>query len=196
MVPTISYMAYANEHLANNAGGAELLVYRVPIMQQQNMFLSEHREYGGSIYDTHTDGSGLCLSSRLRPILSIRPKYDHFLAQAPWQYPADLHMIYWLEKMGYEYDVITDEDVTYDGLARLENYNVVISGSHPEHNSGPQLDALHNYMQRGGRFMYMGADGWYWVHSYHPAYDGIGRGVVTEDAPLRIRYSNLARRSR
>jgi N,N-dimethylformamidase len=180
MVPTISYMAYANEHLANNAGGAELLVYRVPIMQQQNMFLSEHREYGGSIYDTHTDGSGLCLSSRLRPILSIRPKYDHFLAQAPWQYPADLHMIYWLEKMGYAYDVITDEDVSYDGLARLENYNVVISGSHPEHNSGPQLDALHNYMQRGGRFMYMGADGWYWVHSYHPAYDGLGRGIVTE----------------
>ena len=180
MMPTISYMAYANEHLANNAGGAELLVYRVPIMQQQNMFLSEHREYGGSIYDTHTDGSGICLSSRLRPILSIRPKYDHFLSQAPWQYPADLHLIYWLETMGYKYDVITDEDVTYDGVARLEGYNVVITGSHPEHNSGTQLDALHNYTQRGGRLMYMGADGWYWVHSYHPAYDGRGRGIVTE----------------
>ncbi len=180
MVPTISYMAYANEHLANNAGGAELLVYRVPIMQDQNMFLSEHREYGGSIYDTHTDGSGLCLSSRLRPILSIRPKYDHFLMQAPWQYPADLHMIYWLEEMGYEYDCITDEDVTYDGLARLENYNVVITGSHPEHNTGTQLDALHNYTQQGGRLMYMGADAWYWIHSYHPAYDDLGRGIVTE----------------
>ncbi len=180
MVPTISYMAYANEHLANNAGGAELLVYRVPIMQDQNMFLSEHREYGGSIYDTHTDGSGLCLSSRLRPILSIRPKYDHFLMQAPWQYPADLHMIYWLEQMGYDYDVITDEDVTYDGLARLEQYNVVITGSHPEHNTGSQLDALHNYTQRGGRLMYMGADAWYWIHSYHPAYEHLGRGVITE----------------
>ncbi len=180
MMPTISYMAYANEHLANNAGGAELLVYRVPIMQHQNMFLSEHREYGGSIYDTHTDGSGLCLSSRLRPILSIRPKYDHFLTQAPWQYPADLHLIYWLEKKGYKYDVITDEDVNYDGLERLKGYNVVISGSHPEHNSGPQLDALHNYTQQGGRLMYMGADGWYWVHSFHPAYDHLGRGVVTE----------------
>ena len=180
MVPTISYMAYANEHVACNAGGAELFVYRVPIMQHQNMFLAEHREYGGSIYDTHTDGSGICLSSRLRPILSIRPKYDHFLAQAPWQYPADLHLIYWLETMGYEYDVITDEDVTYDGLARLENYNVIITGSHPEHNSGTQLDALHNYTQRGGRLMYMGADAWYWVHSYHPAYDDLGRGVVTE----------------
>ena len=180
MVPTISYMAYANEHVACNAGGAELFVYRVPIMQQQNMFLAEHREYGGSIYDTHTDGSGICLSSRLRPILSIRPKYDHFLAQAPWQYPADLHLICWLEQMGYEYDVFTDEDVTYDGLARLENYNVIITGSHPEHNSGTQLDALHNYTQRGGRLMYMGADAWYWVHSFHPAYDGLGRGIVTE----------------
>jgi len=180
MVPTISYMAYANEHLANNAGGAELLVYRVPIMQDQNMFLSEHREYGGSIYDTHTDGSGLCLSSRLRPILSIRPKYDHFLMQAPWQYPADLHLICWLETMGYEYDVITDEDVSYDGLARLENYNVIITGSHPEHNTGTQLDALHNYTQQGGRLMYMGADAWYWVHSYHPSYENLGRGVITE----------------
>ena len=162
------------------AAAAELLVYRVPIMQHQNMFLSEHREYGGSIYDTHTDGSGLCLSSRLRPILSIRPKYDHFLMQAPWQYPADLHLIYWLETMGYKYDVITDEDVNYDGLARLKGYNVVITGSHPEHNSGPQLDALHDYTQQGGRLMYMGADGWYWVHSYHPAYEHLGRGVVTE----------------
>lgn len=180
MVPTISYMAYANEHLANNAGGAELLVYRVPIMQDQNMFLSEHREYGGSIYDTHTDGSGICLSSRLRPILSIRPKYDHFLMQAPWQYPADLHLICWLETMGYKYDCITDEDVTYDGLARLEQYNVIITGSHPEHNTGPQLDALHNYTQRGGRLMYMGADAWYWVHSFLPAYDHLGRGIVTE----------------
>lgn len=180
MVPTISYMAYANEHVACNAGGAELFVYRVPIMQEQNMFLSEHREYGGSIYDTHTDGTGISISSRLRPILSIRPKYDHFLAQAPWQYPADLHLIYWLETMGYDYDVFTDEDITYDGLARIENYNVIITGSHPEHNSGAQLDALHNYTQRGGRLMYMGADAWYWVHSYHPGYAEKGRGIVTE----------------
>ena len=70
--------------------------------------------------------------------------------QAPWQYPADLHLIYWLEANGYNYDVITDEDVNYDGVARLKGYNVVITGSHPEHNSGPQLDALHNYTQQGG----------------------------------------------
>lgn len=177
IMSTTSYLAYANEHLAANAGGAELLVYRIPIMQSQNMFLAEHREYGGSTYDTHTDGSGLSLSSRLRPVLSFRPQYDHFLSQAPWQFPADLHLIDWLTEMGYEFDVITDEDIVYDGLERIEGYNVLLTGSHPEHHDGRYLDAIHAYKERGGRFMYMGADGFYWVHTYHPAY---GRGEVTE----------------
>jgi N,N-dimethylformamidase len=180
MIPTISYLAYANEHMATNGAGAELLMYRVPIMQDQNMFLAEHREYGSSQYDVHTDGSGVSFSSRLRPILNMRPKYDTFVAQAPWQYNADLHLIYWLDRMGYDYEVFTDEDVTYEGLARLQRYNVVLTGSHPEHNSGPQIDALHNYTQQGGRLMYLGGDGWYWVQTYHPAYDGQGRGIITE----------------
>ncbi|MFD2396642.1 N,N-dimethylformamidase beta subunit family domain-containing protein [Prauserella oleivorans] len=177
ILSTTSYMAYANEHLAANAGGAELLVYRVPIMQAQNMFLAQHREYGGSIYDTHTDGSEICLSSRLRPVLSFRPRYDHFLEQAPWQFPADLHLIDWLTEKGYDFDVITDEDVAYDGLERIEGYNVLLTGTHPEHHSGHYLDNIHAYKERGGRFMYMGGDGFYWVHTYHPAY---GRGEVTE----------------
>ena len=177
IMSTIDYMAYANEHLAANAAGAELLVYRIPIMQAQNMFLAEHREYGGSIYDTHTDTSGFCLSSRLRPVLSFRPKYDHFLMQAPWQFPADLHLIDWLTEMQYDFDVITDEDISYDGLERIEGYNVLITGSHPEHKDANYLDTIHAYKERGGRFMYMGADGFYWIHTFHPAY---GRGEVTE----------------
>lgn len=177
IMSTTDYMAYANETLAANAGGAELLVYRIPIMQAQNMFLSEHREYGSSVYDTHTDGSGVCLSSRLRPILSFRPKYDHFLKQAPWQFPADLHLIDWMTEMGYEFDVITDEDISYDGLERIEDYNVLLTGSHPEHKDSNYLDAIHAYKERGGRFMYMGADGFYWIHTFHPAY---GRGEITE----------------
>ena len=28
-----------------------------------------------------------------------------------WQFNADTHLTVWLEKMGYEFDVITDEDV-------------------------------------------------------------------------------------
>lgn len=177
VMSTTDYLAYANEHLAGNAAAAELVVYRVPIMQEQNMFLAEHREYGSSHYDTHTDVSGVCLSSRLRPVLSFRPKYDHCLTQAPWQFPADLHLIDWLVEMGYDFDVITDEDISYDGLERIEGYNVLITGTHPEHKDGNYLDAVHAYKERGGRIMYMGADGFYWIHTFHPAY---GRGEITE----------------
>jgi N,N-dimethylformamidase len=180
MVPTTSYMAYANEHMATNGAGAELLVYRVPILQEQNILLSLRREYGGSQYDTHTDGSGISFSSRLRPILTMRPKYDSFTAQGPWGYSADLHLIYWLDRMGYDYEVFTDEDVTYEGLKRLWRYNVILTGSHPEHVVGSQLDALHNYTERGGRLMYLGGDGWYWVQSFHPSYEAQGRGVIAE----------------
>jgi N,N-dimethylformamidase len=177
LLPTTSYMAYANEHAATNAGGAELIVYRTPIMQRENMFLAEHREYGSSQYDSHTDGSGVCMSSRLRPILSVRPKYDQYVTQAPWQFNADLHLVDWLVEMGYDFDVITDEDLSYDGLERIEGYNVVLTGTHPEHVDGAILDALQAYKDRGGRLMYMGGDGFYWVHSFHPAYE---RGAITE----------------
>ncbi len=177
IMSTTDYMAYANEHLASNGGSMEALMYRTPIMAPQHIFLSVHREYGYSTYDTHSDGSGVHLSSRLRPILNFRPKCDSPAVQAPWQFNADLHLIDWLVEMGYQFDVITDEDISYDGLERIEGYNVLITGSHPEHKDGRYLDAIHSYKDRGGRFMYMGGDGFYWRHTFHPGY---GRGEITE----------------
>ncbi|WP_307786827.1 N,N-dimethylformamidase beta subunit family domain-containing protein [Mycolicibacterium mengxianglii] len=177
IMSTIDYMAYANEHQASNFGSVEALLYRTPIMAPQNIFLSVHREYGYSLYDTHADGSGVHISSRLRPILNVRPKYDSWLTQSPWQFNADLHLIDWLTELGYEFDVITDEDISYDGLERVEGYNVLITGSHPEHKDGHYLDVIQAYKERGGRLMYMGGDGFYWRHTFHPAY---GRGEVTE----------------
>lgn len=177
IMSTIDYMAYANEHQASNFGSVEALLYRTPILQPQNVFLSVHREYGHSLYDTHSDGSGVHISSRLRPVLNVRPKYDSWLTQSPWQFNADLHLIDWLTELGYEFDVITDEDISYDGLERIEGYNVLLTGSHPEHKDAHYLDAVHAYKERGGRLMYMGGDGFYWRHTFHPAY---GRGEVTE----------------
>ncbi|MET0454216.1 MAG: N,N-dimethylformamidase beta subunit family domain-containing protein [Mycobacterium sp.] len=177
IMSTTDYMAYANEHQASNFGSLEALIYRTPIMAPANVFLSVHREYGYSLYDTHSDGSGVHVSSRLRPILNFRPKCDSVITQAPWQFNADLHLIDWMIEMGYEFDVITDEDISYDGLERIEGYNVLLTGSHPEHKDGRYLDAIHAYKDRGGRFMYLGGDGFYWRHTFHPGY---GRGEVTE----------------
>ena len=126
ILPTVHYMAYANEHLAFNGPIAEMLTGQVSVMHDSHLFLNEHREYGSSLYDTHSDGSGVCYSSRLRPILNMRPKF-----QTQWscfgkedtnlrEFNLDLYFIDWLERFGFEYDVITDEDIHYEGLESIK----------------------------------------------------------------------------
>ncbi len=168
IAPTNSYMAYSNDNLATNSVVAELLAGRVPIMNASDLFLNEHREYGLSTYSCHSDGSGVCYSSRLRPILNMRPKYRHWLSPSLWQFNADMHLTDWLEEMGFEFDVHTDEDVDREGLELLSRYRVVLTGSHPEYSSEKMLDAYTAYQATGGRWMYLGANGFYWCSQYHP----------------------------
>ena len=168
IVPTNSYLAYSNDNLATNSVVAELLAGRVPIMQASDLYLNEHREYGLSTYSCHSDGSGVCYSTRLRPILNMRPKYRHWLSPSLWQLNADLHLTDWLEEKGIEYDIHTDEDLDREGVDLLNRYQVVLTGSHPEYSSENMLVAYESYQQSGGRWMYMGANGFYWVSQYHP----------------------------
>ena len=176
LLPTASYMAYANEHMGTDSPVAQLLGGRLVEHQAQDLFRNVHREYGASCYDTHSDGSGVCYSSRLRPVLNMRPKYRSWLGGTEstlWQFNADTHIIDWLEAQAYDYDVITDEELHADGLAALEQYKVVISSSHPEYHSKDMWDAMFAYQQRGGRLMYLGANGWYWRIAYHKDVPGI-----------------------
>ena len=168
VVPTASYMAYANDHVTTNVAMAELTIGRTPVMEENDLFLAEHREYGLSTYDTHSDGSGSAYSSRLRPIVNMRPKYRHWLSPSLWQFNADLYIVDWLTEMGYDFDVLTDEDLHLEGQGALTPYNVVITGSHPEYCSSEMLDALESFQAAGGRMMYMGSDGFYSVIQYHP----------------------------
>jgi len=176
LLPTASYMAYANENMGFDVPMAQLLGGRLVEHNHQDIYRNAHREYGSSCYDSHSDGSGVCYSSRLRPILNMRPKYRSWIGgegSTLWQFNADTHIIDWLEAMGYDYDVITDEDLHYDGVAAIEKYNVVLSSSHPEYHSKEMWDAMDTYQQRGGRLMYLGANGWYWRIAYHSETPGI-----------------------
>ena len=172
LAPTNSYLAYANEQLA------ELSLDLFPNQKKGELapddrYLRENRLL--SLYDSHADGSGVCYSSRLRPILNMRPRYHMQLLSSPHQFPADLHLIDWLEAKSHAYDVITDENLHAEGLDLLAPYKVIITGSHPEYWSGPMLDALEAYLQNGGRLMYLGGNGFYWVTSFAP-----GRPHVVE----------------
>ena len=140
LVPTFSYLAYANGGGFNDP---QLL----------------------SLYHRHSDGSGVTYSSRLRPILNMRPK---LVTRNPWQFMADTHLIDWLEAKEFQYDVISDEDLHWEGTSLLEPYNVIMTGTHPEYYSAEMLDAVETYLNQGGRLMYMGGNGFYWITSMDP----------------------------
>lgn len=168
ILPTNAYMAYSNDNLGTNSVVAQLLAGKVPVMSASDLYLNEHREYGLSTYSLHSDGSGVCYSSRLRPILNMRPKYRHWLSPSLWQLNGDLHLTDWLEEMGFEFDIHTDEDLHREGVDLLNRYRVVMTGSHPEYTSERMYEAYETYQQQGGRWMYLGANGFYWISEYHP----------------------------
>jgi N,N-dimethylformamidase len=165
VLPTASYMAYADEHLATAAPMGQAIVGHTPALQPLDLLLMEHPELGLSMYELHADGSGVSFSSRRRPILNLRPRH-RFSFLGTWQFPSDLYIVDWLEQRGYAYDVLTDEDLHRDGVKALAPYRAVITGSHPEYASEAMLDAYEAYVTSGGNVMYMGGNGFYWVISY------------------------------
>jgi N,N-dimethylformamidase len=119
-----------------------------------------------SLYSRHSDGSGVCYSSRLRPITNMRPKIN---TNNPWQFMADTHLVDWLDVKGFSVDVLTDEDLHREGAALLKPYKVAVTGTHPEYYSREMLQGLRTYLEGGGRLMYMGGNGFYWVTPMDPA---------------------------
>lgn len=167
LAPTASYMAYANEHLGIDAGGGDAIMGHTTVLQPEDVYLCARPELGLSTYDHHSDGSGVCYSSRLRPIPNMRPNYRHETGSL-WGFAADLDLIGWLNAKGIRYDVATDEDLHREGAALLRNYRVVLTGTHPEYYSSAMLGAMEAFLGAGGRLMYLGGNGFYWVTSYHP----------------------------
>lgn len=174
LVPVFSYLAYANEHTLEAERTQQFLEafggHADYPHQPEDKYIVANQLH--SLYDHHHDGSGVCYSSWLRPLLNMRPQY---MAPAldlgngsAHQLNADLHIIDWLHEKGVSYDVATEVDLHREGLDLLTRYQVVISGSHPEYVTRPVLEALHSYTNSGGRFMYLGGNGFYWVTGFDP----------------------------
>jgi N,N-dimethylformamidase len=167
LASTATYMAYANSHHGWDDPLSEITYGSLLEFGPTGLFLNVRREFGVSTYDVHTDGSGSCYSSRLRPILNTRPKYSL------WNFNADLHIIDWLEASGQRYDVITDEALQAEGLGLLKRYRAIVTGTHPEYHTRRMLEAIDGYLQGGGRLIYLGGNGFYWRIAYHPEKPGV-----------------------
>ena len=169
LMPTLTYLAYADERMlwAEDIKHDDL-TDRTVVPSDADIVVREHAEWGSSLYDFHRDHTGVCFASRRRPVPNMRPDYRFWLTGAPRHFSADLYLIDWLEEMGFAYDVITDEDLHMEGQALLSGYRCVITGSHPEYWSAAMRAGFEGYLAQGGRGMYLGGNGWYWITSVHP----------------------------
>ncbi len=163
LLPTFTYLAYANEHLSYEAPIAQAITAHTPVLSEEDLEYKKLEEFGLSTYDHHSDGAGCCYSSWRRPIITLRPRYRLPAMNFPWALPADLSLIWWLEKAGFDYDLITDHDLHAEGLSCLKPYACVMNGTHPEYYSEEMMDASEAYLREGGRLMYIGGNGYYWV---------------------------------
>jgi len=176
LFPTCSYMAYANHRLGMDVPGTEIGMGRAVELDRHHMFLQDNPGIGLSVYETHDDETGVFHSSRLRPIVDLQPKVKSFLGgygSNIWQFNADTHILGWLDAIDQDYDVITDEDMHEDGLRLLQRYNVILTGTHPEYYTGNMIEAMQGFTDRGGRLMYLGGNGFYWVVSFNEDMPGI-----------------------
>lgn len=167
VLPTNSYLAYANDHVGIDSPRTQVWTQMVPTLDDFELFRNARRELGLSLYEVHGDGSPVFYSSWRRPILTMRERaYDH---NAPvWQFTGDMQLVDWLDRTGRPFDIATDREVHERGPELLSQYAAVMTGTHPEYATGEMLDAYETYVSTGGRLLYMGGNGMYWVTGYDP----------------------------
>ncbi|TCO61156.1 LamG domain-containing protein [Actinocrispum wychmicini] len=158
LIPTFTYLAYANSHLTLEKAGPGFAT------TEQHRWAARHKVC--SLYDLHRDGTGCYYASRRRPLTTLTPDYAGPFGL--WNLSADLCLIDWLEHEGIGHDVVCDDDLHTEGVAALAGYDVVLTGSHPEYYTAPMLAAHEAYLAGGGRVMYLGGNGYYWVTGVSP----------------------------
>lgn len=167
LVSSCTYMAYANYRVMNRSNLYEMYLGQVPEVVDSDLYLNLHPELGDSLYTVHSDGSGMAISSRLRPILNMRPN------STLSAFSDDGWIWSFLRHEGLDCDMLTDEDLDREGAAALAGYRLVVTGNHPEYVSTRMWDALLAHRAAGGSLLYLGGNGFYWRVAFHPEVPGV-----------------------
>lgn len=169
---TLTYMAYCNYPRTNY--NAEYKA-RCSAWGSYPHHPALYPEFGRSLYDVHADGSGVMYSSMLRPQLLMRPGLFAYVdprGSGLRHFPADMHLMAWLDAMGIEADVVTDHDLIAEGHDAIGDYELLLTVTHPEYHTLRSLDALQTFVGEGGNFAYLGGNGFYWRVATSDAFPG------------------------
>ena len=150
VVPTATYLAYANEVLPEH-------LYPWVADDRSHRFAQQNGLR--SLYDFHNDLSGVSITSNLKPMPTLRSDYVYPLCGCPHNLPVDLRLLRFLHRSGIPVDLVTDHDLHLHGDTILARYKGVLTGSHPEYVS-PEIDqCLRTFLARGGSLVYLGGNG-------------------------------------
>jgi N,N-dimethylformamidase len=170
LLPTFTYQIYGN--FARPERATEI-ARQAPVWGALAHAPSSHPEYGWSTYNNHPDGAGIAMASMRRPMIDKRVNQFQ-LAGEDWHesgvywLTADSYIIDMLDRRGITVEVLTDHDIHAEGTAALKPYAAVLTGQHPEYHSVQSWDAIAGYISGGGRFLYLGGNGFYWKVVPHP----------------------------
>lgn len=150
LIPTLTWLAYSTN--------------RSPYSYTRDGVLDR----GLAQYNTHRDGSLPFYVTRLRPTRTGHPSLG-FERQGAHKITSNLYLLDWLERTSFPYEAFVDENLHDEGADLLRKFRCVILGSHPEYWTSAMLDALVSYLEDGGRVLYLGGNGLYWVTSLDPS---------------------------
>ena len=150
VAPTATYLAYADEFLPPH-------LYEWVGTDRGHEFARANDLR--SLYDYHSDASGVSLASTRRPKATLRDDYSYPLCGAPHLLPVDLHFLRFAARHGIAIDLATDHELHRGGAELLARYKGVVTGSHPEYLSVAMEEAYRGYIAGGGRLAYLGGNG-------------------------------------
>ena len=122
-----------------------------------------------ALYDIHEDGSGVCYGSMLRPILNMRPKFRYRTLGCAGALPGRPLPGRLARAEGHR-GRLPDRPRSPGGRAPTCSGRTPSSCRARTTSTGRagMLDALADYLDGGGRFMYMGGNGLFGVVSLDP----------------------------
>jgi N,N-dimethylformamidase len=170
LLPTFTYQVYANFRRDDRAARIVAHAAEWGALPQTP---TEHPEYGHSTYDWHPDGAGISMASMRRPMIDKRVNQVQMAGNAEHEsgvywLTADSYLLDMLDRKGIAVEIVTDHDIHAEGAVALAPYACVLTGQHPEYHSNQTWDAIKGFIDGGGRFMYMGGNGFYWKVAVHP----------------------------
>ncbi|MBZ9860164.1 N,N-dimethylformamidase beta subunit family domain-containing protein [Mesorhizobium sp. CA12] len=150
LLPTATYLAYADEYLPDH-------LYEWKCDDRGHRFAIANSLK--SLYDYHSDLSGVSICSYRKPKVTLRDDYNYPLCGCPHNLPVDLHFLRFCNENGVALDIVTDHDLHRQGIEVLRGHRAVVTGSHPEYMSTEMEGALRQFAAEGGSIAYLGGNG-------------------------------------